>query len=94
MTMSILSPQMFTKFPAPSPIHFMIYCFVATDRCERLSKKIELKEDHWRNMDFILPLLKFKRPKRDDDDDLDYIVGTAIVLITFIINYAYHVGFN
>ena len=44
-------------------------------------------------MEYILHITKFKRPRRDDDDDLDYIVGTAIVLITFIINYAYHVGF-
>jgi hypothetical protein len=36
---------------------------------------------------------KLKRPKRDDDDDLDYIVGSIIMVVAIVIGYAYHVGF-
>jgi hypothetical protein len=44
-------------------------------------------------MEYVLRIWKLKRPKRDDDDDLDYIVGSIIMVVAFVIAYAYHVGF-
>jgi hypothetical protein len=44
-------------------------------------------------MEYVLRIWKLKRPKRDDDDDLDYIVGTVIAIIALILGYARHVGF-
>ncbi len=32
-------------------------------------------------MEYVLRIWKLKRPKRDDDDDLDYIVGSIIMVV-------------
>jgi hypothetical protein len=44
-------------------------------------------------MEYVLRIWKLKRPKRDDDDDLDYIIGSIIVVVALVIGYARHVGF-
>ena len=41
----------------------------------------------------LLRIWKLKRPKRDDDDDIEYIIGSIIVFVAIAVGYAYHVGF-
>jgi len=36
---------------------------------------------------------KLKRPKNDDDDDLEYIIGTVIAIVAIVVGYLRHVGF-
>jgi len=35
---------------------------------------------------------KLKRPKNDDDDDLEYIIGTAIAIVAIVVGYLRHAG--
>jgi len=36
---------------------------------------------------------KLKRPKNDDDDDLEYIIGTTIAIVAIIVGFVRHVLF-
>jgi hypothetical protein len=45
------------------------------------------------DMETISRIWKLKRSGNDDDDDIEYIVGSIIVFLTIIGGYAYHVGF-
>jgi hypothetical protein len=36
---------------------------------------------------------KLKRPKNDDDDDLEYIIGTTIAIVAIIAGFLRHVLF-
>ena len=47
----------------------------------------------WGNMEYVLRIWKLKRPKRDDDNDLEYIIGSIVVVIAIVIGYAHHFVF-
>jgi hypothetical protein len=39
----------------------------------------------------VLRIWKLKRPKKDDDDDLEYIIGSIIAFVAIVAGYVYHV---
>jgi hypothetical protein len=53
-----------------------------------------IRNDILLDMEYLpLRIWKLKRPKRDDDDDIEYIIGCIIVFAAIVGGYAYHVGF-
>jgi hypothetical protein len=45
-------------------------------------------------MEYILRLWKLKRPNNGDDDDLEYIIDTVIVIVAVVVGYVRHVFFS
>jgi hypothetical protein len=45
-------------------------------------------------MEYVLRIWKLKRPKRDDDDDLEYIIGTIIAIVAIVLGYVRHTFFS
>ena len=46
------------------------------------------------HMEYVLSRIwKLKRPKNDDDDNLEYIIGTTIAIVAIIVGFLRHVLF-
>jgi len=48
------------------------------------------RDDILLGMEYVLRIWKLKRPKRDDDDDMEYIIGTIIALVAVVVGYIRH----
>jgi hypothetical protein len=43
-------------------------------------------------MEHIIRIWKLKRPNDDDDDAIEYVIGSIIAFVAIVLGYAYHVG--